>query len=79
VGPVGHSVGLRGGVGSTFSQEQCICPTLLMTHKRLLYANHVRYVWSGVICGPSVESVCHVGRIFPCRVYIDSNNRDSRI
>jgi hypothetical protein len=32
-----HSARLRGGVGSTFSREQCIRPTLLMTHKRLPY------------------------------------------
>jgi hypothetical protein len=32
---VDHSVGLRGGVGSTFSWEQCIRPTLLMTHERV--------------------------------------------
>jgi hypothetical protein len=30
-----HSAGLRGGVGSTFSREQCIRPTLLMTRERL--------------------------------------------
>jgi hypothetical protein len=57
VGPTDRSVGLRGGVGSTFSQEQCICPTLLMTHERLLYADHVRYVWLRVIRGSSVECV----------------------
>jgi hypothetical protein len=32
---MGHSAGLRGGVGSTFSQEQCICPTLLMTSRKV--------------------------------------------
>jgi hypothetical protein len=32
---VDHSAGLRGGVGSTFSLEQCSCPTLLMTRERL--------------------------------------------
>jgi hypothetical protein len=35
VGLADHSAGLRGGDGSTFSQEQCIRPTLLMTHERL--------------------------------------------
>jgi hypothetical protein len=30
-----HSARLRGGVRSTFSREQCIRPTLLMTHERL--------------------------------------------
>jgi hypothetical protein len=43
---MGHLAGLRAGVGSTFPREQCICPTLLMTRERLLYADHVRYVWS---------------------------------
>jgi hypothetical protein len=74
VGPVGHSVGLRGGVGSTFFLgSSSIRPALLMTRERLLYADHVRYVWSRVIHGPSVESGWRVGRVFPCRVYIDSN------
>jgi hypothetical protein len=27
-------------------------------------------------CG---KRTCHVGRVFPCKVYIDSNRRDSRI
>jgi hypothetical protein len=35
VGPADHSAGLRGGVGITFSREQCIRPTLLMTRERL--------------------------------------------
>jgi hypothetical protein len=57
--------------------------------ERLLYVDHVRYVWSWTIHGLSVESVWCVGRIFPCRVYIDSifpcrmyinsNRRDSKI
>jgi hypothetical protein len=25
------------------------------------------------------KRMCHVGRVFPCRVYIDSNRRDSQI
>jgi hypothetical protein len=51
--------------------------------------DHVRYVWSWTIRGLSVESVWRVGRIFPsrvyidsifsCRVYINSNRRDSQI
>jgi hypothetical protein len=76
---VGHSAGLRGEGESTFSREQCIRPTLLMTYERLLYVNHVRYVWSRVICGPSMESVCRISRVFSCMVYIALNRRDSRI
>jgi hypothetical protein len=33
----------------------------------------------GTIRESSVESVWRVDRIFPCRVYIDSNRRDSQI
>jgi hypothetical protein len=36
VGPADHPAGLRGGVGSIFSHEQCIRPTLSMTHEGLL-------------------------------------------
>jgi hypothetical protein len=41
--------------------------------------DHVRYVWSWTIRRLSVESVWCIGRVFPCRVYIDSNHRDSQI
>jgi hypothetical protein len=34
VGPADHLAGLRGEVGSTFSQEQCIRPTLLTTSQK---------------------------------------------
>jgi hypothetical protein len=54
---MGHSAGPRGVVESTFSWEQCICSTLLMTHERFLYVDHVRYIWSGTIRGLSVGCV----------------------
>jgi hypothetical protein len=41
--------------------------------------DHVRYIWSRVIRGPSVESVWRVGWIFHYMVYIDLNLRDYRI
>jgi hypothetical protein len=44
----------------------------------LLYADHVRYIWSWTICGLSVGSVWRVGWVFPYRVYIDLNRRDSQ-
>jgi hypothetical protein len=31
-----HSAGLRGGVRSTFSREQCICRTLLTTLQKVV-------------------------------------------
>jgi hypothetical protein len=66
-------------VGSPFSREQWLYPTLSMTREGLLYVHHVRYVWSRAIRGPSVESMWRVGPVFSCRVYIDSNRRDTRI
>jgi hypothetical protein len=39
---VDHSAGLRGGVVSTFSREQCICQTLLTTRERLPCMGTVR-------------------------------------
>jgi hypothetical protein len=48
-------------------------------HERLLYMDHMRYVWSRVIHGPSVKSVWLVDRVFPYGVYIDLNHCDSRI
>jgi hypothetical protein len=36
-------------------------------------------VWSRTIHKSSVESVWRVDRVFPCRVYIDLNRRDSQI
>jgi hypothetical protein len=36
-------------------------------------------VWSGTLRGSSVKSVWRVDWVFPCKVYIDSNHRDSQI
>jgi hypothetical protein len=43
-------------------------------HERLLCVDHVRYVWSGTIRGPRVGYVWRAGRVFPYRVYINSNH-----
>jgi hypothetical protein len=47
--------------------------------ERLLYVDHVRYVWSWTIRGLSMESMWRVGQVFPSRVYNDLNRRDSQI
>jgi hypothetical protein len=47
--------------------------------ERLLCVDRVRYVWSRIIHGLSVGCVWHVGQVFPCRVYINLNHRDSQI
>jgi hypothetical protein len=48
-------------------------------YERLLYVDRVRYVWLWTIRGLNVEIVWRVGQVFHCRVYIDSNRRDSQI
>jgi hypothetical protein len=57
--------GLEVELETLFSLELCMRPTLLMTSERLLYADHVRYIWSRDICGSSVESVWRVDQVFP--------------
>jgi hypothetical protein len=64
-------------------QEPCFSGAMALLNsvggEWLLYVDHVTYVWSRAIRGPSVESVWRVGQVFPYRVYIDSNRRDPRI
>jgi hypothetical protein len=66
-------------LGALFLGSSGICLNLSASHERLIYVDHVRYVWSWTIRGLSVGSVWRVGRGFPYRAYIDSNRRDSRI
>jgi hypothetical protein len=66
-------------LGALFLGSSGIRPNLSMSHEGLLYVDHVRYVWSCAICRLSLGSVWHIGRVFPYRVYIDSNHRDSRV
>jgi hypothetical protein len=80
VRPHGSSAGVLWIVsGALFLRSSGIRPNLFVACEMLLYVDHVRYVWSMVICGLSVESGWRVGRVFPCRVYIDLNYRDSQI
>jgi hypothetical protein len=65
--------------GALFLRSSGIQSNLSMTHERMLCIDHVRYVWSRTLRGLSLGCVWRVGRGFPCRVYIDSNRRDSRI
>jgi hypothetical protein len=70
---------LRVVSGALFLRSSGIHQNLLVTHERLLCVEHVRYVWFEAIRGLSVGCVWHVGRVFPCRLYIDSNRCNSRI
>jgi hypothetical protein len=77
---VDRSVGVLWIVsGAFFLGSSGIRLNLSVTHKRLLCVDHVRYVWSMTIRRLSVGCVWHVDWIFPCRMYIDLNRRDSRI
>jgi hypothetical protein len=46
-----------------FLISSSICPMLLMTRERLLYTDHVRYVWSMVKHRSSVENVWRIDRV----------------
>jgi hypothetical protein len=52
-------------LGALFLRSSGIRPNLSVTHERLLYIDHVRYVWFGTIHGLSVGCVWRVGRVFP--------------
>jgi hypothetical protein len=62
--------GLLPGVGACF--------VLVGTSERLP-AQMTGDVWSGTIRESSVESMWCVDRVFPYRVYINLNHRDSQI
>jgi hypothetical protein len=51
--------------GALFLGSSSIYPTLLTTSESLLYVDHMRYVWSRVICGQSVRSMWHVEHVSP--------------
>jgi hypothetical protein len=55
-GPVGHSTGLRGGVRSTFSREEWICPTLLGQRERLSHTGTARRKRMSGVCGLAREA-----------------------
>jgi hypothetical protein len=63
---------------SRFSSGVGACFILVGTSERLP-TRAMGDVWSGTIGESSVESVWRVDRVFICRVYIDSNGRDSQI
>jgi hypothetical protein len=65
--------------GALFLGCSVICPNLSASHEGLLYVDYMIYIWSWTERGLSVGSVWYVSRVFPCRVYIDSNRRDSQI
>jgi hypothetical protein len=65
--------------GSLFLCSSGIRPNLSASYKKLICVDHMRYIWSRVIHGPSVESVWRVDQVFSCKIYIDLNRHDSQI
>jgi hypothetical protein len=51
--------------GALFLRSSSIRPMLLMTCERLLYTDHVKYVWSRAIRRPSVECVWCIDQVSP--------------
>jgi hypothetical protein len=51
--------------------------------RQLIKGCHIRGPPAGSVRWAYVDwrgkRMCHIGRVFPCMVYIDSNRRDSRI
>jgi hypothetical protein len=79
VRPMGHSAGLRGGVGSTFFRSSRIRPTLLDQYKRLPCTGTAHRKCMCDIRGLAREAYMSCVSGFLCRMYIDSNHHDSRI
>jgi hypothetical protein len=57
--------------GALFLKSNRVHPTLLLACERLPRTRGIR--------GLRGKHMCHVYWVFPCRVYIDSNHRDSQI
>jgi hypothetical protein len=62
-----RSVSRRAGdvVGNSFFSGVVTLSNCTVASERLLCADRMRYVWSGTIRGLRVESMWHVGQIFP--------------
>jgi hypothetical protein len=78
-GPTDRTAGMLWIMSGAFSLGSSDSVTLSTTHERLLYTDHMRYIWLRAIRETSVENMWCVGRIFLCIVYTDSNHRDSQI
>jgi hypothetical protein len=78
-GPTDHSIVLGVVSGALFLGSGRVRPTLLMACERLLRTWTTHRKRTRGIRGLTWKRMCHVYRVFPCRVYIDSNHRDSRI
>jgi hypothetical protein len=75
-----RSTGVLGIVlGDLFLRRNRVRPTLLMASERLprmrITVESVRVMYMDW----RRKHTCRVDRVFPCRVYIDLNRRDSRI
>jgi hypothetical protein len=78
-GPVDHSAGLGVMSGALFLESSKIRPMLLMAGERLPRTWIARRKCMRGIHGLAWEAYVSCVSCFPCRMYIDSNHRDSQI
>jgi hypothetical protein len=78
-GPASHLARLRGGVGSTFSREQCIRPTLLGQRERLPRMGTTHRKHMSDLRGLAREVYVSCVSCFPCKVFNDLDRCDSWI
>jgi hypothetical protein len=78
-GPMNHSVELGVMSGALFLGSGRVHPTLLMAGERLPHTWTAHIKCTQGIRGLAWEAYVSCVSGFPCRVYIDSNHRDSRI
>jgi hypothetical protein len=79
-GPMDHSTGLGVVSGALFLESSKVRPTLLMACERLPCTETARMKRTPSVRGLAWKAyVSCWSDFFSCRVYIDSNHRDSQI
>jgi hypothetical protein len=74
-----HSARLGVVSGAHFLGSSRVHPMLLMACERLSCTWIARRKRTRAYVDWRGKRTCHVYRVFPCKAYIDSNRRDSRI
>jgi hypothetical protein len=78
-GPTNHSAGLGVVLGALFLGSSRVRPTLIMAYERLSRMWTATERVHGAYVDWCKKCTCHVYRVFPYKMYINLNHRDSRI
>jgi hypothetical protein len=78
-GPTNHLAGLRVVSGALFLGSSRVHSTLLVACERLPRTGTARRKRTSGVLDWRGKHTCRVGQSSSCRVYINSNHRDSRI